>query len=416
MEPRTSTPLNAAHPLDIPIARRTSRVNPALVASAIFIAACVPAAAQQLNIGIIAGTNLNDDVRSGREVFGGGFLPSGETQFTTQVVHPGARRPILGIRMDLDLQRGWAVEFDALHREWKSTMDVIISRSPPPPGVSATTNLGPFTRTLTSWEFPLLAKYRFQLRDFHPFIALGPAFRPGGSGTGLSHVGGAADMGLEFRARGFRISPTLRYTRWQAKRVGFIIESPLRNQLEVLFAVDRPSSGFPARVFGRKLSVGVIAGIGLGKDFHVGNADPTKSSEGNSGIYGVMLESPVSGPWAVEVDGIYRPLHGSIVEVNQRVRFAHLTWEFPALAKYRFPATRRVVPFLAAGPAFRAEGNINLQPVSHFGATIAAGLESKFGLLKIAPSLRYTRWGRGPDTSNSRTIPNQMHVLVSFGF
>src|SRR5450759_2779612 len=96
MEPRTSTPLNAAHPLDIPIARRTSRVNPALVASAIFIAACVPAAAQQLNIGIIAGTNLNDDVRSGREVFGGGFLPSGETQFTTQVVHPGARRPILG--------------------------------------------------------------------------------------------------------------------------------------------------------------------------------------------------------------------------------------------------------------------------------------------------------------------------------
>ena len=126
-----------------------------------------------------------------------------------------------------------------------------------------------------------------------------------------------------------------------------------------------------------------------------------------------MLEASLSRNWALEADGLYRPLHGTDVEFGHEVRFAHLTWEFPVLAKYRLPGTSRIRPFLEGGPSFRAEGNLNLAPASHFGGTVGAGVEARLFWLKIAPMVRYTRWGGQTSNTSSEAWANQTQVLVS---
>ena len=51
-----------------------------------------------------------------------------------------------------------------------------------------------------------------------------------------------------------------------------------------------------------------------------------------------------------------------------------ITWEFPALAKYRF-RWRSWSPFLEAGPSFRTAGNLNGSNPSHYGIAAGAGAE-----------------------------------------
>jgi hypothetical protein len=158
--------------------------------------------------------------------------------------------------------------------------------------------------------------------------------RPAGTGTGLSHLGFTAGGGAEFEVHGLRIAPALRYTRWSSANA-LPIGSSLLNQLEFLVGLDRPSVSSGVRAFGKRLSIGAIVGIGFGRDFRVESFP--KVPEANSGIPGVVIAVPLPKNWAIEANGLYRPLHGSDVEFGRRVRFAHLTWEFPVLLKRRFP-------------------------------------------------------------------------------
>ncbi|MCC6587430.1 MAG: outer membrane beta-barrel protein [Bryobacterales bacterium] len=375
---------------------------------------CLMASAQRLTFGVIAGANLTDDVRSGQQTYSGGTLPNGQTQTNTFIIESGGRSPIIGLQLEYQLPRNWAIEFDALHRELKSTESSVISPPYELPNGQTISRLGPNTRTLGSWEFPLLAKYRLPGRTFRPFFTAGPSFRPAGTGTQLSHVGITAGGGLELLTHGFRISPTVRYTRW-ADNGGFF-DSPLLNQVEFLVGFDRPSTTNGTCAFGRRMSIGVIAGIGLGDDFKVGRFNGSQRAESNSGIVGVMLEAPLTEHWSVEANALYRPLHGTEPEFNRRVRFAHLTWEFPVLAKYRFRDAGRLRPFVEGGPSFRAEGNLNLKSVSHFGGTVGAGVETRWWRAKISPMVRYTRWGAADNSEFSHTWANQTQLLVSFAF
>ncbi|MFB3779193.1 MAG: outer membrane beta-barrel protein [Bryobacteraceae bacterium] len=372
---------------------------------------------QELNVGVMAGTNWTDDVRSGRETSSGGrIMPSGQTQTYTFIADPGERRPIVGLTLEYRLSHNWSVEFDILRRPLKSTSTILVSPPYELPDGRTSSTLGTSTRTLTPWEFPLLAKYRLPGWTLRPFLTAGPSFRPAGNGTGLSHAGATVGGGVEFRTGGFRVSPAVRYTRWSSAN-SFGIGSPLQNQIEILVGLDRPSPSPGVHAFGKRLSMGVIAGIGLGQDFQVGRLDISQIPEANSGAFGVMIEARLSKNWAVELDGLYRPLHGSELEFGRRVRFAHLTWEFPVLLKYRFSGKRGLRPFVEGGPSFRAEGNLNLQSVSRFGATVGAGLETKLSWLKVSPMLRYTRWGgSGGGGALPRTWSNQTQVLVSFAF
>lgn len=376
---------------------------------------CTGASGQKLSVGLVAGTNFTDDVQAGTSTASGALLPSGQTQTYTNVFAPGVRRPILGLLLEYRLPRNWAVEFDVLHRELKSTNEELVS---PPilfPDGHSLSSFGTVTRTLTPWEFPILAKYRLPLGRLRPFLSAGASFRPAGTGTGLSHAGVTAGGGVAFQAGSLRIAPTVRYTRWTTNNsYSQGVGSPLLNQVEFLVGFDHPSTSAGVGAFGRRLSIGLIAGIGLGNDFKVGSLNPQQIPEANTGIYGALLEASLPKNWALEVDGLYRPLHGTDLEFGHPVRFAHLTWEFPVLAKYRFSGSSRVRPFVEGGPSFRAEGNLNLAPVSHFGGTVGAGVEAKLFWLKVSPMVRYTRWSGGTSDMSSQAWPNQTQVLVSF--
>jgi hypothetical protein len=371
--------------------------------------------AQRLTFGAIAGTNLTDDIQSGRFTQQEGTRPSGESASSTSIYGDGGRRPILGLKLEYELLGGWAIEFNALHREIKSRSSFTIS---PPIELfdgRKVSQFGPNTRTLATWQFPLLLKYRLPVSKLHPFVVAGPSFRPAGTGSGLSHVGISGGGGVELNAGGFRISPSLRYTRWSSANRS-LFGGALVNQVEFLTSFDRPSATRGFSAFGRRLSIGAIAGIALGKDFQAPVPNQGIVPESYSGVFGVMIEAPVSENFAVEVNGLYRPLHGSQPESNRTVRFAHLTWEFPVLLKYRFPSTARLRPFIEGGPSFRAEGNLNLRPVSHFGAAAGVGVESNLSRLKISPRVRYTYWGGEKVGAFPQTWANQTQLLVAFSF
>ncbi len=122
-----------------------------------------------------------------------------------------------------------------------------------------------------SWEFPILAKYRFVQRLPGPYVSGGYAFRHiRGSGTGVSFccfnpygpsnpiittgsytpdyensTGLVVGGGMEFRLLRLRVSPEFRYTRWtSASRVsvgsfGYSVNSA-QNQEEILFGITWP--------------------------------------------------------------------------------------------------------------------------------------------------------------------------------
>ncbi len=381
---------------------RTQRRGSWIPAALLLAAPC--GAAQSVTFGAVAGFNLTQDVHQGTETID----MTGPTS-VAYIVDSGGRNPILGLKVEYGLPHAWGLEVDALHREVRPTSSVVFTAPGIPPMVT-----GPRTQTVSTWEFPVLAKYRFSVGKAALFLEAGPSFRNASNQTYFTHTGVAAGAGLEFRAGGLRIAPTVRYTRWHraADYAPGHVGKPVLDQVEFLVGFDRPAtSGISA--FGLPLSIGAIAGIGLGQDFQPPAAGPVITTESNSGIYGIAVETPLPKNWLLEVDGLYRPLHGMDAA---RGRFAHLTWEFPVLLKYRFRDGSRWRPLVEAGPSFRTQGNPNLQPVSRFGATAGAGIEMKLASVRVAPTLRYTRWRDQGSTAEAHASPNQTQFLVSFSY
>ncbi len=390
---------------------------------AILILVGIPAGtfAQNISLGVVAGTNLTDDFQAGSTTFSGVSLPSGETWSQTFVVAPGARRLIIGPKVELSLPRNWAIEADALHRELRSTTTTLLSPGLELPDGRRLTMFGPSAQTHTNWEFPVMAKYRVPVSRLRPFVALGPSFRPAGTGSGLSHYGATAGAGLEVHLRSVRLTPSLRYTRWStANQSAFGVAIP--NQVEFLVGLDRVSSSPGLSAFGRRISVGALAGLGLGRDFRPETGISfLEVPESNSPIIGASVEVGLPKNLALEVDGVYRALHGTDIPVDgspedRRVRFATLTWEFPVLLKYRFGVSR-VRPFVEMGPSFRAIGNVEITPPSHYGVTAGGGLEMRLGRIRVSPVLRYSRWaGRQSSPFRAHTFQNQTQVLVGISY
>ncbi len=85
------------------------------------------------------------------------------------------------------------------------------------------------------------------------------------------------------------------------------------------------------------------------------------------------------------------------------------------LAKYRWNLGN-LRPFLEAGPAFRAVGNLNVRPPAHYGVTAGAGVEYQWRRVRIAPAIRYTRWANAPAMNNSNDRQDQIELLASFSY
>jgi hypothetical protein len=135
-----------------------------------------------------------------------------------------------------------------------------------------------------------------------------------------------------------------------------------------------------------------------------------------------MLE--VGLPWrglSVEIDALYRPMNLTMAGVRPDGSLHSIspatvvTWQFPALAKYRF-GSRSLRPFIETGPSFRVAGNLNNAAPSAYGGTAGAGVEAHAGRLKFGPVVRYTHWAADAGSAGSRTKRNQAELLLGLSF
>lgn len=291
-----------------------------------------------------------------------------------------------------------------------------------------------------TWQFPVMAKYRFPVSPVTPFLEAGPSFRTTGNlNTRPTHFGVSAGAGFDWQWGALRISPTLRYTRWARDSELTVRSKP--DQVEALvYFTTAPRMNH--RPLGRKFSLGLIGGGTLNAP-----ARPLivefVSSEGLLGSYTEnTLRSFLIGPhleflwtrhWGITSAATYRPMRvrsrlegfvpgpdGVPREVQQRgdrYRLAVL-WQFPVLVKYRFSGDR-LRPFLEAGPSFRLPqdygGNL-----SSFGATAGAGVDFRWKSIHVEPGLRFSHFGparnRIGQIEPNYTYRNQLDAVCVFRF
>ena len=181
-------------------------------------------------------------------------------------------------------------------------------------------------------------------------------------------------------------------------------------------------------------SAGVKVGLPL-TDF-VNTVQGTSSTVTNRYIVGPEVELNLPFGLGVELDALYR--HFSFTNVTSAASSvgSALTstghagdWEFPLVAKYKFPS-RIVRPYVEAGVAWDTLTGVT-GTVSHFsglsvspakntvtGAVVGAGLDIHAILVHVKPEIRYTRWtsqqfnAAGVLNSNQ----NQAEFLVGITF
>jgi len=191
------------------------------------------------------------------------------------------------------------------------------------------------------------------------------------------------------------------------------------------------------------VSVGLKVGVPV--------TDALETFQGNQSAYVTNTHRYLFGPtvqlnlpfrFSVEVDALYKRLG---YEYNQfagpgsptTTRTVANSWEFPVLGKYAvFGGPLR--PFVDAGANFRhisgvdqvrsALGavNVNVNPVPEFnkdndiGFVFGGGVEVKFGVMRITPEFRYTRWGSenftDPIRALLRTNKNQGDFMIGLTF
>ena len=385
---------------------------------------CISLSGQRLSLGILGGTAPTDAFQDLTLI-----PPQPYAVFSRHAFTP-KKDLLAGASLEVQLNRRLSIEVDGIFRQLH-LKQVIRSTD----GSTDTGNI-----PVVTWEFPVLAKYRLPMRRATPFVEGGPIFRTIGNlnDTSPSQWGATAGAGLDLHWRSFKISPTVRYTRWRRDDPRYFPTLTVPNQLEILLGFStEPAS--PWRPLGRRASIGVILGTNLTGDrvytsrtqtISVSppvNPPPSLTIIDQSGprslIVGPSIEFDLHGPLSLEADALYRKITGRELYRSDAAprfigpsltdrTFIWRTWEFPIFLKYRF-AIGRTHPFIGAGPSFRRPQSLTTP--SPYGAVAAAGIEAHFHRLGIAPSVRFTRWGR--DNSPEPTVRrNQSELLVRFSF
>jgi len=119
---------------------------------------------QNVSIGIVGGAGLTDDFR--REV-----LPAFQG-FPGEINYSTPKRYIGGAMVELGFASHFSLEVDGLYRPLGYTFA----------GIEPNGTLNSVSpATVVTWEFPVLAKYRFAFRGVRPFVEAGPSFRTTGN-------------------------------------------------------------------------------------------------------------------------------------------------------------------------------------------------------------------------------------------
>jgi hypothetical protein len=163
-------------------------------------------------------------------------------------------RYIVGPTAELRLPFGLGVEVDALYRHFSYNSSSVFS--------TIAGNLTNIDTTSGSWEFPILAKYRFKGKIIHPYVSAGVAWDTlsGLTQTVTSVINNVTKTtstsspaelansttrgfvlggGVDVKALVIHIAPEVRYTRWGARQ--FIDPAGLfnsnQNQAEFLVGI-----------------------------------------------------------------------------------------------------------------------------------------------------------------------------------
>jgi hypothetical protein len=333
-----------------------------------------------------------------------------DTPITAFHYYSQAKDFIIGPAIEFRLSDRWSMEADGLYRELHFTTSALLTN-----GTLNSVSPSP----VVTWEFPVLAKYRFHWLHLEQFVEAGPSFRTAGNlnGTSPSHAGGTAGFGFQFHAGKVGIAPELRYTRWAADNNPSAGYQSNPNQLELLVAFS-DNAATNTHPLGLHSLIGVAAGTALTSAFpttYYGGGSTT--SPLRSLIVGPMFEIGLPAHFALEADAFSHTLRfentSAYNSASGPVTFSFSSkigrWEFPVLLKYRFSG-HILQPFVEGGPSFAVGGSI----WSH-GVTAGAGVEKRLGRFRIAPTLRFTSWGAGYPTCNAcGTHHNQLEALLSF--
>jgi hypothetical protein len=385
-----------------------------LLATALLLTGTVSGSGQRVSFGVVGGTNLTHDFPANRGYYLDADHPTGNTAVE---VYSDTHSFFAGLSVEFGLGKDFSLEADALHRNLNLEQRFLFPDGQMQEGART---------SVVTWEWPVLIKYRLPARRMQPFLEVGPSFRTrdNPAPTEPSPFGATVGAGMEFHLWRLRLSPAIRYTRWQYDGP-FPRTATKRDQIEFLTGVSYPASPALWGLHGRKIGIGLTAGAPLTGGLNAGSRAATSYvSESQGYMAGLVVEVEVMRGLGVEVDGLYRPLRAHNITGVYRQEFTVLTWQFPVLAKHRLRTLRGIGTVVEAGPSFRLSGNRNGYDPSAMGFTGGAGVERRFGTVTVGPVLRYTRWAQDPsqkDASPGNAAPattnrNQLEVLASLSF
>lgn len=389
-----------------------------LVLALLLFISCADA---QLSLGVAGGGSPTNGFRDRVQP----ESPSYFAAFTRS--YSEAKDYIVGATLEWQFTPRWSVEADALFRKLHMTDELIR-----PDGTRSRIGVAP----VITWEFPVLAKYRFGSAKWRPFLEAGPSFRTAGNlnGTNPSHVGATAGLGVERRWGPLKFAPVIRYTRWQRDEPRRL-QQTASNQVELLLNVSADAQD-AWRPLGKHASIGVMFGTNLTDDIatrsyrFVNTGEPGFISSSVSAgsrrlIVGPTVEFQLPRRLSVEVDALYRPVSSktTIVQTGgtsqiivipvQFGEYSAVTWEFPVLLKQRF-AWKGTAPFVGVGPSFRRPQSYSFS--SPYGAVAGAGIEIPWGPARISPTVRYTRWASGRVEGFEEMRRSQSEVMIGVSF
>jgi hypothetical protein len=182
---------------------------------------CSFSCAQSLAVGVIGGVRGTDDLTGG-------------------AANSVSKRYAFGPQANIGLPFGFGIEVDALYRRQGYQAGAFYS--------------GEFDEHANSWEFPMLLKYRLRFPLVKPFLEAGYAPRVihgtehyYTNGTSVStgypaSQGIVVGGGVEVAIGRLRLSPAVRYTRWNnAPIMVYFGDGPealsSQNQLDILLGV-----------------------------------------------------------------------------------------------------------------------------------------------------------------------------------
>lgn len=189
--------------------------------------------------------------------------------------------------------------------------------------------------------------------------------------------------------------------------------------------------------FGQRVYWGLIGGTGVTPDYPRYAASAPAGVYGNpasqfehlpgprSFILGGSLEVVFTSNFAIEADVLHRPLPDVVVDtifpaggpsVTTKYTFTANTWEFPVMLKRNLPSLGRIRPFLEGGVAFRTSQDDVATLPSQFGLTAGVGAAVHFGKLRLAPTIRYTRWDQDATFPIYPTKRDQVEFLTSLAW